>query len=147
MRDSASNSAERSSIGVAQRAVLPIRNQEDIVRVRQATREHAIAHGFSLVDQTKLVTAASELARNTLDYGNGGEVEIARLIDGMRKGLRLTFSDQGPGIEDLPKALTDGYSTGGGLGLGLSGARRLSNDFNIDSAPGKGTRVMIARWR
>jgi serine/threonine-protein kinase RsbT len=145
--DSVSNSAERSSISVAQRAVLPIRTQEDIVRVRQATREHAVAHGFSLVDQTKLVTAASELARNTLDYGNGGEVEIARLIDGMRKGLRLTFSDQGPGIEDLQKALTDGYSTGGGLGLGLSGARRLSNDFNIESAPGKGTRVMIARWR
>jgi len=145
--DSSSNSAEGSSIGVAQRAVLPIRNPQDIVRVRQATREHAIAHGFSLVDQTKLVTAASELARNTLDYGNGGEVEIARLIDGIRKGLRLTFSDQGPGIEDLEKALTDGYSTGGGLGLGLSGARRLSNDFNIDSAPGKGTRVMIARWR
>jgi len=144
---SASKSAEGSSIGVAQRVVLPIRKQEDIVRVRQATREHAIAHGFSLVDQTKLVTAASELARNTLDYGNGGEVEIARLIDGIRKGLRLTFSDQGPGIEDLQKALTDGYSTGGGLGLGLSGARRLSNDFNIDSAPGKGTRVMIARWR
>ena len=147
MGTSASKSAEGSSIGVAQRVVLPIRKQEDIVRVRQATREHAIAHGFSLVDQTKLVTAASELARNTLDYGNGGEVEIARLIDGMRKGLRLTFSDQGPGIEDLEKALTDGYSTGGGLGLGLSGARRLSNDFNIDSAPGKGTRVMIARWR
>ena len=147
MPDSSSNSAEGSSIGVAQRAVLPIRNPQDIVRVRQATREHAIAHGFSLVDQTKLVTAASELARNTLDYGNGGEVEIARLIDGIRKGLRLTFSDQGPGIEDLEKALTDGYSTGGGLGLGLSGARRLSNDFTIDSAPGKGTRVMIARWR
>jgi serine/threonine-protein kinase RsbT len=127
--------------------VLPIRSQEDIVRVRQATREHAVAHGFSLVDQTKLVTAASELARNTLDYGHGGEVEIERLIDGMRKGLRLTFIDQGPGIDDLDKALTDGYSTGGGLGLGLSGARRLSNDFSIDSAPGKGTRIMIARWR
>jgi serine/threonine-protein kinase RsbT len=136
-----------ASTSVANRAVLPIRNQEDIVRVRQATREHAVAHGFSLVDQTKLVTAASELARNTLEYGNGGEVEIERLIDGMRKGLRLTFSDQGPGIEDLEKALTDGYSTGGGLGLGLSGARRLSNDFSIDSAPGKGTRIMIARWR
>ena len=144
MPDSASNSA---SLSVAQRAVLPIRNPGDIVRVRQATREHAVAHGFSLVDQTKLVTAASELARNTLDYGNGGEVEIERLIDGIRKGLRLTFSDQGPGIEDLEKALTDGYSTGGGLGLGLSGARRLSNDFSIDSAPGKGTRIMIARWR
>jgi serine/threonine-protein kinase RsbT len=136
-----------ASMSVADRAVLPIRTQEDIVRVRQRTRENAIAQGFSLVDQTKLVTAASELARNTLDYGNGGEVEIARMVDGMRKGLRLTFSDQGPGIEDLEKALTDGYSTGGGLGLGLSGARRLSNDFTIDSAPGKGTRIMIARWR
>jgi len=136
-----------ASMSVADRAVLPIRSQEDIVRVRQRTREHAIAQGFSLVDQTKLVTAASELARNTLDYGNGGEVEIARMVDGMRKGLRLTFSDQGPGIEDLEKALTDGYSTGGGLGLGLSGARRLSNEFTIDSAPGKGTRIMIARWR
>ena len=132
---------------VANRAVLPIRSQEDIVRVRKATRENAIAQGFSLVDQTKLVTAASELARNTLDYGNGGEVEIARVLDGARKGLRLTFSDQGPGIDDIEKALTDGYSTGGGLGLGLSGARRLSNEFSLDSAPGKGTRVMIARWR
>jgi serine/threonine-protein kinase RsbT len=131
----------------ANRVVLPIRTPEDIVRVRQATRENAIAQGFSLVDQTKLVTAASELARNTLDYGNGGDVEIARVIDGARKGVRLTFSDQGPGIEDLEKALTDGYSTGGGLGLGLSGARRLSNEFTIDSAPGKGTRIMIARWR
>jgi serine/threonine-protein kinase RsbT len=132
---------------VANSAVLPIRSQEDIVRVRKATRENAIAQGFSLVDQTKLVTAASELARNTLDYGNGGEVEITRVLDGARKGLRLTFSDQGPGIDDIEKALTDGYSTGGGLGLGLSGARRLSNEFSIDSAPGKGTRVMIARWR
>ena len=135
------------SLSVASRAVLPIRSQEDIVRVRQATRESAVAHGFSLVDQTKLVTAASELARNTLDYGLGGEVEIARVLDGARRGLRLTFSDQGPGIEDLEKALTDGWSTGGGLGLGLSGARRLSNEFTIDSAPGKGTRIMIARWR
>ncbi len=134
-------------MNIANRVVLPIRTREDIVRVRQATRENAIAQGFSLVDQTKLVTAASELGRNTLDYGNGGEVEIARMLDGARKGVRLTFSDQGPGIEDLEKALTDGYSTGGGLGLGLSGARRLSNEFTIDSAPGKGTRVMIARWR
>ena len=136
-----------ASMSEANRAVLPIRSQEDIVRVRKATRENAIAQGFSLVDQTKLVTAASELARNTLDYGNGGEVEITRMLDGTRKGLRLMFSDQGPGIDDVAKALTDGYSTGGGLGLGLSGARRLSNDFSIDSAPGKGTRVMIARWR
>ena len=136
-----------ASMAVANREVLPIRSQEDVVRVRKATRENAIAQGFSLVDQTKLVTAASELARNTLDYGNGGEVEIARVLEGARKGLRLTFSDQGPGIDDIEKALTDGYSTGGGLGLGLSGARRLSNEFSIDSAPGKGTRVMIARWR
>jgi len=136
-----------ASMTVADRAVLPIRSQQDIVRVRKATRENAIAQGFSLVDQTKLVTAASELARNTLDYGNGGEVEITRVLDGARKGLRLTFSDQGPGIDDVEKALTDGYSTGGGLGLGLSGARRLSNEFSIDSAPGKGTRITIARWR
>ena len=134
-------------MNIANRVVLPIRTREDIVRVRQATRENAIAQGFSLVDQTKLVTAASELGRNTLDYGNGGDVEIVRMVDGTRKGVRLTFSDQGPGIEDLEKALTDGYSTGGGLGLGLSGARRLSNEFTIDSAPGKGTRIMIARWR
>jgi serine/threonine-protein kinase RsbT len=134
-------------MSVAHRAVLPIRSQEDIVRVRKATRENAIAQGFSLVDQTKLVTAASELARNTLDYGNGGEVEITRLLDGARKGVRLMFSDQGPGIDDVEKALTDGFSTGNGLGLGLSGARRLCNEFSIDSAPGKGTRVMVARWR
>jgi serine/threonine-protein kinase RsbT len=132
---------------VTGRAVLPIRSQEDIVRVRQATRENAIAQGFSLVDQTKLVTAASELARNTLDYGNGGEVEIERLNDSARKGVRLTFTDHGPGIEDIERALTDGFSTGGGLGLGLSGARRLSNEFSIDSTPGQGTRIMIARWR
>jgi serine/threonine-protein kinase RsbT len=115
--------------------------------VRQATRQHAIALGFSLVDQTKLVTAASELARNTLDYGNGGEVEVARLGEAVRKGLRLTFRDEGPGIEDIQKALQDGYSTGGGLGLGLSGARRLSNEFAIESKPGAGTTITIARWR
>ena len=132
---------------VVHRVVLPIRSQEDIVRVRQATRENALAQSFSLVDQTKLVTAASELARNTLDYGLGGEVEIARVSDGARKGLRLTFSDNGPGISDIEQALTDGFSTGSGLGLGLSGARRLSNEFTIDSAPNQGTRIMIARWR
>jgi serine/threonine-protein kinase RsbT len=133
--------------GGGQDAILPIRSQEDIVRVRQATREHAQAQGSSLVDQTKLVTAASELARNTLDYGNGGEVQIARVSNGIRKGLRLTFIDHGPGIADVEQALRDGFSTGGGLGLGLSGARRLSNEFTIDSAAGKGTRIMIARWR
>jgi len=116
------------------------------VRVRQATRENAVGQGFSLVDQTKLVTAASELARNTLDYGKGGEVRIERLANSGKRGLRLTFIDQGPGIADVEQALKDGFSTGTGLGLGLSGARRLSNDFSIDSTPGQGTRVMIARW-
>ncbi|HKT73373.1 MAG TPA: ATP-binding protein [Steroidobacteraceae bacterium] len=134
-------------MAVVHSATLPIRSQEDIVRVRQATREHALAQGFNLVDQTKLVTAASELARNTLEYGKGGEVEILRLNDNMRRGVRLIFKDQGPGIEDIERALVDGFSSGGGLGLGLSGARRLSNEFSIDSKPGQGTRVTIARWR
>lgn len=129
------------------RSVLPIRSQEDIVRVRQNTRERAIAQGFSLVDQTKIVTAASELARNTLDYGGGGEVTIEALYQGGRRGVRLLFVDHGPGIPDIELALKDGYTTGGGLGLGLSGARRLCNDFSIESKPGEGTRVAITRWR
>lgn len=129
------------------RSVLPIRTQEDIVRVRQAAREAAVAQGFSLVDQTKLVTAASELARNTLDYGGGGEVEITRLSELLRRGVRLVFTDKGPGIADVEQALKDGYTSGGGLGLGLGGAKRLSNDFSIASKVGEGTQVMIARWR
>ena len=132
---------------VLDRSVQTIHSSEDVVRVRQLARARAIAQGFSLVDQTKLVTAASELARNTLEYGGGGEVLIEVLNDGIRKGVRLTFSDQGPGIVDVDLALKDGYTTGGGLGLGLSGARRLSNEFSIDSKPGKGTRVAITRWR
>jgi len=132
---------------IVSRAVLPIRSQEDIVRVRQAARESAVAQGMTLVDQTKLVTAASELARNTLNYGGGGEVEIVRIEELPRKGVRLTFLDQGPGIPDVEAALRDGFTTGGGLGLGLGGARRLCNEFCIDSTPGKGTRVMIGRWR
>jgi serine/threonine-protein kinase RsbT len=127
--------------------VLPVRSQEDIVRVRQSTREAAVAQGFSLVDQTKLVTAASELARNTLDYGGGGEAEIARLSEPPRRGVRLVFTDQGPGIADVELALKDGYTSGGGLGLGLGGAKRLSNEFSIFSKVGEGTRVTIARWR
>jgi serine/threonine-protein kinase RsbT len=129
------------------RSVQPIRSQEDIVRVRQATRERAVAQGFSLVDQTKIVTAASELARNTLDYGGGGEVTIEVVYQGARKGVRLVFVDQGPGIPDIEMALKDGYTTGGGLGLGLSGARRLCSEFSIESKPGEGTRVAITRWR
>jgi serine/threonine-protein kinase RsbT len=103
--------------------------------------------GFSLVDQTKLVTAASELARNTLIYGGGGTVLVELVVNGVRRGVRLTFEDQGPGIPDVTLALKDGYTSGQGLGLGLGGARRLVNDFTIDSAPGSGTRVMIARWK
>jgi serine/threonine-protein kinase RsbT len=124
-----------------------IRASEDIVRMRAAVRQAAIAHGFSLVDQTKIVTAASELARNTLDYGQGGEVEIELVKNGTRSGVRLTFVDQGPGIDDVQLALKDGYTTGRGLGLGLGGARRLSNEFSIESRPGAGTRVVILRWR
>jgi serine/threonine-protein kinase RsbT len=124
-----------------------IRSSEDVVRVRQLTREGALAQGFSLVDQTKLVTAASELARNTLEHGGGGEVEIKLVNDGSRKGLRLVFNDRGPGIPNIEQALKDGFTTGGGLGLGLGGARRLSNEFSIESKPGEGTRITMARWR
>ena len=127
--------------------VVPIQSSEDIVRVRQKVREWAIQSGFSLVDQTKIVTASSELARNALQYGNGGEARLEALNDGARRGLRVTFEDQGPGIADTQLALRDGYSTGGGLGLGLSGARRLCNEFALDSEPGRGTRVTITRWR
>jgi serine/threonine-protein kinase RsbT len=134
-------------MAVVSRLVLPIRSQEDIVRVRQVARENAVAQGLSLVDQTKLVTAASELARNTLDYGGGGEVEVVKVEEPPRKGVRLTFVDQGPGIPDVEAALRDGFTTGGGLGLGLGGARRLSNEFSIDSRPGVGTRIVIGRWR
>jgi len=134
-------------MSVVARSVLPIRSQEDIVRARQLTREFAVAQGLSLVDQTKLVTAESELARNTLDYGGGGEVEVSRVEEPPRRGVRLTFVDQGPGIPDIEAALRDGFTTGSGLGLGLGGARRLCNEFSIDSKPGNGTRITIARWR
>ena len=124
-----------------------IRSSEDVVLVRQAVRARAVQSGFSLVDQTKLVTAASELARNALEHGGGGTMRLELLNDGIRRAVRLTFEDQGPGIVDLQLALKDGYSTGGGLGLGLSGAKRLSNEFDIVSSPGQGTKVTIARWR
>ena len=119
---------------------------EDIVRMRQTVREQAAGLGFSLVDQTKVVTAASELARNTIVHGGGGEVVIEPLNDMRRKGLRLTFIDQGPGIPDIKLALKDGYTTGGGLGLGLGGAKRLSSEFEIESLPKQGTRISIIRW-
>ena len=119
----------------------------DIVTVRQRVRGRAIDLGFSLVDQTKMVTAASELARNALDYGGGGTVLLESIADGNRKGLRLTFDDDGPGIPDIDLALRDGFTTGRGLGLGLSGARRLVNEFHLRSAPGEGTHVTVTRWR
>jgi serine/threonine-protein kinase RsbT len=126
---------------------LPIRTSEDVVRVRAAVRDASVASGFSLVEQTKFVTAASELARNTIDHGKGGEVEIEVVDSGVRKGVRLTFSDKGPGIPDIAQAMKDGFTSGGGLGLGLGGARRLSGEFSIHSEVGRGTRVTIARWK
>jgi serine/threonine-protein kinase RsbT len=125
----------------------PIRSGEDVVGVRRVVREWAIATGFGLVDQTKIVTAASELARNALEHGGGGTVRLEALNDGDRRGLRLVFEDQGPGIADVELALRDGFTTGGGLGLGLGGARRLSHEFEIDSKPREGTRVAIVRWK
>jgi serine/threonine-protein kinase RsbT len=134
-------------MAVVKDETMSIRSSEDVVRVRQAAREWAVTQGLSLVDQTKIVTAASELARNTLDYGGGGTVRLEAINSEMRRGLRLTFEDHGPGIPDIELALKDGYTTGGGLGLGLSGARRLSNEFEIFSSVGAGTRVTITRWK
>ncbi len=124
-----------------------LQTSDDVVRARQTVRAKAIAAGFGIVDQTKLVTAASEIARNTVDYGGGGILLIEILRDGTHRGVRLTFSDKGPGIADMKAAMTDGYTTGGGLGLGLSGAKRLSNEFSIESTPGEGTTVTLARWK
>ena len=124
-----------------------IASSEDVVLVRQTVRARAVECGFSLVDQTKLVTAASELARNALEHGGGGTMILEVLNDGVRRAVRLTFQDSGPGIADLQQALKDGFTTGGGLGLGLGGAKRLSNEFDISSTPGQGTRVTITRWR
>ena len=126
---------------------VPVRTSADVVSVRHLVRRWAVELGFSLVEQTKIVTAASELARNMIDYGGGGTLLLESLDDSIRKGLRLTFEDQGPGIADISAALRDGYTTGSGMGLGLGGARRLSNEFDLHSAPGEGTRVRIARWK
>lgn len=127
--------------------MLPIRSGDDVVRVRQEVRAQAVKAGLSLVDQTKIITAASELARNTLDHAGGGIATI-ELVDGpARRGVRVTFEDQGPGIPDIDRALTDGFTTARGMGLGLGGAKRLCNEFSIHSEPGKGTRICIARWR
>jgi serine/threonine-protein kinase RsbT len=127
--------------------LLPLRSSEDIVIVRQAVRKQAVTMGLGLVDQTKFVTAASELARNTIDYGGGGTVQIEIVENDRRSGIRLVFEDQGPGIADIALALTEGYTSGNGMGLGLSGAKRLSHEFDIWSQPGEGTRVSILRWK
>ncbi len=123
-----------------------IAEAEDIVAVRQAVRLRAVELGLNLVDQTKIVTATSELARNTLIHGGGGTMTLEIVNNGHRRGIRLTFEDQGPGIADVGLALKDGYTSAGGMGLGLGGAKRLSDEFDIDSTPGKGTRVSILRW-
>ena len=132
---------------VESRETIPVIASDDVVRVRQAVRTRAVGIGFSLVEQTKIVTAASEIARNTVDYGGGGTLSIEVLREGARRGVRLTFADEGPGIADLERAMTDGYTSGNGLGLGLSGAKRLCNEFDIKSKAGQGTVVTLARWR
>jgi serine/threonine-protein kinase RsbT len=134
-------------VNVLKSETVPVRGTEDVVLVRQRVRSLAIESGFSLVDQTKIVTAASEIARNTVIYGGGGTATAECLERDRKKGVRLTFTDEGPGIADLEMALKDGYTTGGGLGLGLSGAKRLSSEFEITSTPGKGTRVVFTRWK
>ena len=127
--------------------VVPLRSDEDVVRLRQAVRAFLVSVGFSLVDQTKLITAASELARNTVKYGGGGEAHLLRVSNGSRLGATLVFIDHGPGIPDIAQALTDGYTTGSGMGLGLGGAKRLSDEFEIASEVGKGTTVKITKWK
>lgn len=134
------------AMAAARQETLPIRSSADVVAVRQKVRSWAAELRFSLVDQTKIVTAASELARNTLEHGKGGEVRIEIVERSPVRGLRLVFEDQGPGIPDIELALKDGYTTGGGLGHGLGGAKRLVNEFDIESTPGKGTRIVVVRW-
>jgi serine/threonine-protein kinase RsbT len=124
-----------------------IASNEDVVFVRQRAREQSQRAGFSLLETTKLVTAASELARNALEHGGGGHADIEVITDGIRRGVRMTFIDEGPGIPDIEEALRDGFTTGGGLGLGLGGSRRLVNEFHIESVVGRGTRVQVIRWK
>jgi serine/threonine-protein kinase RsbT len=127
--------------------LVPVRTSDDIIRVRQLVRSWAVELGFSLVEQTKIVTAVSEIARNTVVHGGGGMARLEALNAGARRGLRVTFEDKGPGIADIAQALTDGFTTGPGLGLGLGGAKRLSNEFEVHSRVGEGTRVVLTRWR
>src|ERR1700684_1377868 len=129
------------------RETLPLKTSNDVVYARQKVRQWALELHFGLVDQTKLVTAASELGRNALDHGKGGEMSIEEIRTGTKVGLKLIFSDQGPGIPNIEMALRDGYTTGNGMGFGLGGSKRLVNEFSIDSAPGKGTRITVVRWK
>lgn len=129
------------------REMLPLKTSNDVVIARQKVRQLAVELRFSLVDQTKLVTAASELARNALDHGGGGTMEVEVVNNGARSGLRLVFEDQGPGIPDIEQALKDGFTTGSGMGLGLGGSKRLVNEFSIESAVGKGTKITVTRWK
>jgi serine/threonine-protein kinase RsbT len=134
-------------MAVTRHEVVNVRTENDVVRVRQVVRQWAVQLGLGLVDQTKIVTAASELARNTVSYGGGGTLCLEALQEAGRAGLRLTFEDQGPGIADVALALKDGYTSGSGMGLGLGGSRRLVNEFDIWSQPGQGTRVSVTRWK
>lgn len=138
--------ATAQTMAIIASEILPVRTEPDVVSVRRRVREVSAKLGFSLVDQTKIITAASELARNTIIYGGGGTM-VVESLNGPRVGLKLTFVDQGPGIADLQMALRDGYTTGSGLGLGLGGAKRLVNDFDIESRVGAGTKVTITRWK
>jgi serine/threonine-protein kinase RsbT len=134
-------------MNVLKRDTQPLRNSNDVVLARQKVRQWAIELRFSLVDQTKLVTAASELARNALDHGKGGAMTMESVANGSKAGLRLTFEDQGPGIPDIQQALKDGFTTGSGMGLGLGGSKRLVNEFSIESEVDKGTKVTVIRWK
>jgi len=134
-------------MSVQKREVLPVKTSNDVVLARQKVRQWAVELRFTLVDQTKLVTAASELARNALDHGKGGTMTVETLVNGTRSGLRMIFEDQGPGIANVEDALKDGFTTGSGMGLGLGGSKRLVNDFSIETEVGKGTRITAVRWR
>jgi len=134
-------------MNVLKRDLQHLKNSNDVVAARQKVRSWATELRFSLVDQTKLVTAASELARNALEHGSGGVMILESLSNGAKSGLRLVFEDQGPGIADIEQALKDGFTTGSGLGLGLGGSKRLVNEFSIESEVGKGTKVTVIRWR
>jgi serine/threonine-protein kinase RsbT len=141
------NASFSSPNNTGEHVVMPVKTDEDVVRLRKQVRDDLVALGFSLIEQTKMVTAASELARNTLRYGGGGEAHLVRYRDSDRTGIELILIDKGPGIANVELAMTDGFTTGTGLGLGLSGARRLADEFEIQTAPGEGTSVRIAKWK